>query len=81
MCRFRDGTPGADGDHHEQAHAKAADGGGQDKGADAKGGADLPDEWSRWESSDIDGQPIRVRERERTNQWSGTGGSRDMDGV
>ena len=35
---------GADGDHHEQAHAKPADGCGQDKGADAKGGADLPDE-------------------------------------
>jgi hypothetical protein len=27
---------GANGDHHEQAHAKSVDGGGQDKGADAK---------------------------------------------
>ena len=35
---------GADGDHHEEAHAKSADGCGQDKRADAKAGADLPDE-------------------------------------
>jgi hypothetical protein len=39
----RDGTPDADGDHHEQAHAKSGDGCGRDKGADAEGGADLPD--------------------------------------
>lgn len=43
-------------------------------------GRRMKGEWSRWESSDIDGQPARVRERERANQWSGTA-SRDMDGA
>ena len=44
QCEDAGECSGTDGDHHEQAHTKSADGGGQDKGADAKGGADLPDE-------------------------------------
>ncbi len=71
---------GAHRNDPQQAQAKSTYRRGQNKRADAECSTDLPDEWSRWESSDIDGRPVRVRERERTNQWSGTG-SRDMDGA
>jgi hypothetical protein len=49
---------GTDGDHHDQARAKAADGGGEDKGADAEGGADLPDELL------ADGRTAHARDRD-----------------